>query len=222
MKIEMTPLSLSDIPADSTNLFVVNNTDLSRSRPKGVFHLVITDASNQEVQINLPKTWLPINLADYCDVPSILRSSKFKELVRRGIFLVISDEEARKHRSSSKGVAEIASVKAIENTINGVVSKALTDAPAQVVVYGNEGPAVSDPNAPPPAAEFAQQEVRLQEVVQIVQDFNVNNVDDEELATRIASIEGNKTSWIWAAQQINDTTSKTYEAISDKIGQFSD
>lgn len=210
MTISITPLDISDVLKATDSLYVVNNTDLQRSRPKGTLHIVARDEAGEEVVINLPKTWIPINLASYCDVKSVTRSQNFRDLLRKSIVYAVSDDQAKTILSSGAGLAEHKRVMALEN----MVSKATGGAqPTEITIFGGD----DTPAQTPATAKNAP--LRDTHVEEIVSDFNAG-MDDEALSKRIPGIIGDKDSWIWASQQIKDTGSLTYLAISDKLGEF--
>lgn len=216
--IKVVPLEMQAIQKLTESLYVINNTNLGRAQAKGVLHILILDSTGQEVQINVPKTWLPVNLGNYCDVPSITKSSKFRELVRKGVIVVISDEQANAILDSEEGKTEAQRVRDVEGRTAAGIRNSFANTNAAVVQHGAAEMAAQ---GKAPTADMNKEIDINPQVKAIIEGYN-GEVPDEKLLEQIKATHGDKDSWIWACAQINDPGSAIYLALADKVEEFHD
>lgn len=215
--MQVTPLDMAAIQKLTNNLYAINNSNLGRTMPQGVVHLLVTDSSGQEVTINIPKTWIPTNLGDYCDVPAITKSSKFRELVRKRILIIISDEEAEALLSSSPGRAESENVSKKQHELNQAMKQSFAPQDTRVSKHGD-----ASSGAPPQFTNTSNSEPVIDGQVRDIIAQYKQGMSDTDCVEAITHIVGDKESWIWASQQVADTSSATYMIIMDKISEAED
>lgn len=74
------------------HLFVKN----SIKRNNMVILLDVRDETGKTTCINLPKTWIPIDLLDYVDKDSITKSIQLRSFLRSGVLSLVDADDAER------------------------------------------------------------------------------------------------------------------------------
>lgn len=91
-------------------VYIINNSDLDGERPKGDVYLTINQANNNPVLINIPSTWVPLDLTSYATRESILTSPDFRRALNNQTLLPISPKVAGEILLTEEAVAEVRSI----------------------------------------------------------------------------------------------------------------
>lgn len=99
-------VNFTDLMKDeSEDLYVKNNTGRSKTIEAGSLACnVNTEMGMRAIQI--PLTWVPINLAQQAERKSILRSPDFRLMVSRGWVIIVPTEDAESMLSTREGMIE--------------------------------------------------------------------------------------------------------------------
>ena len=89
--------------------YVINNTISApiNNGKRAIFHMDIKDESGEVVVISIPNTWIPIDLAGFCDPRILLRSQNFRKNVTNNNLVVVSRDEAKQIRQLPAAQDEI-------------------------------------------------------------------------------------------------------------------
>lgn len=75
--------------ADSSQLFVLN-----KSNPRGNVNFVVVDAAQQKISVQVPVTFIPVDLSIFATKNDILRNPNFRRLIARGFVHIVSTDSA--------------------------------------------------------------------------------------------------------------------------------
>lgn len=85
-----------------THLYVKN----AIKRDNMVILLDIRDETGKTTCVTLPKTWIPIDLLDYVDKDSLVKSIQLRSFLRSGVLALVDADDAEKVLSTKEAVAE--------------------------------------------------------------------------------------------------------------------
>ena len=97
MSIKVTPImSFQAIQklVDAGDLYVINNSDLGNKQSRGNIVMDINGENNNSFAVTILNTWVPQNLANFCDPQLYMKSNTFRNFVAKNILIVIATEEA--------------------------------------------------------------------------------------------------------------------------------
>lgn len=77
--------------ADSSQIFVLN-----KSNPRGNVNFVVVDSGQQKISVQVPVTFIPVDLSTFATKQDVLRNPNFRRLVARGFIHIISSDSAEK------------------------------------------------------------------------------------------------------------------------------
>lgn len=99
-------VNFTDLMKDeSEDLYVKNNTGRSKTIEAGSLACnVNTEMGMRAIQI--PLTWVPINLAQQAERKSVLKSPDFRLMVSRGWVIIVPAEDAESMLSTREGMIE--------------------------------------------------------------------------------------------------------------------
>jgi hypothetical protein len=97
--------------ASSSSVFVLN-----RSNPRGNINFVVTDAAGRNIGVQIPVTFIPVDLSMFCVKSDLLRTPTFRRLSVMGAFDIIESSSAEKMLKDPKARAEF-------NRINDVLAR---------------------------------------------------------------------------------------------------
>ena len=75
--------------SDSSHLYVLN-----KSNPRGNVNFVVTDSGQQKISVQVPVTFIPMDLTTFASKEDVLRSPYFRRLLARGFLHIISEDSA--------------------------------------------------------------------------------------------------------------------------------
>lgn len=75
--------------ADSSQIYVLN-----KSNPRGNVNFVVVDSGQQKISVQVPVTFIPVDLSTFATKEDVLRNPNFRRLVARGFVHIISSESA--------------------------------------------------------------------------------------------------------------------------------
>ena len=222
MAISVTPIkSFAEIKkiAEEGDLWIINNTDLGNSRPRGNIALSIKDANGETIPVVLQATWIPINVATMCDPVAVATSQQFRSEVGKNNVVVITNKEAAAilEREDAKIEQE-----EVENFRRGL-SKAngttpvMSDSSKISITTNNSGS--SSRSLPQIAQSDAVENINEDDNIlhKMVAEFNsgilTNEHAEEAFPTLNPSLDALKT----ASGNIQNTGSKFFNMVADAI-----
>lgn len=214
MSVTVQPLTWSEIDRlqEGASLYVINNSDMNRKQPRGEVHLAIQDG-DQEVQVPIPNTWVPINLVEHVKLSSLKASVTLRTLLRGQVLVAISNARAEELLSSPKGQEE---ARRVRNIMSTTVSSMIGIQSEQITIDTSAGSKVQEPataNATTggPSSTIA---------TGIVEEYN-NGGDESELIDRLTrEFEGgrvDRADLLTAMDNMLNKGSRLYLAMADFI-----
>lgn len=93
-KREITPMNIADIEPNARHLYLLNTTKGDR---RGPIHMSVPKLSGSgSTAINIPLTWIPVDILDQCAVEQLIKSSDFRRMVSFGVITIVSEEDQEK------------------------------------------------------------------------------------------------------------------------------
>ncbi len=86
---------------ESSALHVMN-----KATPRGNINFTITAANNQRTGMQVPITWIPIDLSNFAQKNDVLRDPNFRRLVAKGFLHIVDNDDAEKALLSDKAIKE--------------------------------------------------------------------------------------------------------------------
>lgn len=77
--------------ADTSSLFVLN-----KSNPRGNVNFVVVDSGQQKISVQVPVTFIPVDLSVFSERSDVLRNPHFRRLIARGYLHIVSSDSAEK------------------------------------------------------------------------------------------------------------------------------
>lgn len=87
--------------ADSSQLFVLN-----KSNPRGNVNFVVVDNGQQKISVQVPVTFVPIDLSVFATKEDVLRNPNFRRLVARGFLHIVSTDSAEEFLQDERAQKE--------------------------------------------------------------------------------------------------------------------
>lgn len=88
--LKLKRLTIAEVEKQNTSsLFVMN-----KSVPRGNINFTIADGAGQSVGIQVPQTWIPVDLSNFAVKEDVIRNPNFRRLVARGFFHLVDAAEA--------------------------------------------------------------------------------------------------------------------------------
>jgi len=75
--------------SDTSHLYVLN-----KSNPRGNVNFVVTDTGQQKISVQVPVTFIPLDLTTFATKEDVLRSPYFRRLLARGFLHIITEDSA--------------------------------------------------------------------------------------------------------------------------------
>lgn len=75
--------------AESSQLYVLN-----KSNPKGNVNFVVVDEAQQKISVQVPVTYIPVDLTTFATKKDVLRNPNFRRLIARGFLHIVSTDSA--------------------------------------------------------------------------------------------------------------------------------
>jgi hypothetical protein len=118
--------------SSSSSVYVFNH-----SKPRGNINFVVTDAAGRNIGVQIPVTFIPVDLSMYCVKSDLLRTPNFRRLATMGVFDIIESSSAEAMLKDPKARAEF-------NRIHDVIAR-------DEAVF--QAPVSDSINAEPPKSE---------------------------------------------------------------------
>lgn len=207
---EVTVLSMDAINVATGSLYVINNSDRGRSQAKGIIVFSVTEQDGSSVVVELPRTFIPLDLTQWASLDSIKQSTEFRALIRSGALLAIDSNDARKYLSSTAAAAEITRLRQDNKIVIGSV--------ASKEVFNIDSSTVASSRITTPVQEEA---ATINPVLRrLVDEFQAGG-DDVDLANQLRTLTNlTKEDLVWASEQIKATDSEFFLALADVDAPF--
>ena len=201
--------------AASGSLHVINNTDQSNTRARGIIAMDVTGEDNQPFAIIIPDTWIPVDLAGYCAPVLFLKSNVFRRFITQKNLLVVNASTAKEmlnapsYKEEQKRVNEfIAGKRNALNTAMGsggvedgtVVINTGSSMNFNVAVNSSEDNVVPDNN----------------ELHRLISQFNSGEINDEQAVEMLTTLSPD----IGALKEVSGSVLNTGSALFGKIGDL--
>lgn len=105
--MDITTLSMEQLNTLTGSIYVINNSDLYRTQAKGIIIFSVTEKDGSNVTINIPKTFIPLDITRWASVEAIKTSTDFRTLVRKGAIVVVDASEAKMFLKRPEALAEM-------------------------------------------------------------------------------------------------------------------
>lgn len=86
---------------ESSSLYVLN-----KSNPRGNVNFVVTDMGQQKISVQVPVTFIPIDLTSFATKQDVLRSPSFRRLLARGFLHIVTPESAEEFLQDERAAKE--------------------------------------------------------------------------------------------------------------------
>lgn len=121
MSKNVTALSAQELIDQTTGpIYVLNNTEASIGQGGDVFVTVNQNGQNRSLQV--PLTWLPVEVTRMIPRKYIVDSSYFLEALGKGLLIAISAEDAQKILSQPAAAREQARLRSAEEAVKAAMS----------------------------------------------------------------------------------------------------
>ena len=102
IKVKLQRLTVTQAEkADDSQLFVLN-----KSNPRGNVNFVVVDSGQQKVSVQVPVTFIPVDLSTFATKADVLRNPNFRRLVARGFVHIVSSESAEEFLQDERAQKE--------------------------------------------------------------------------------------------------------------------
>lgn len=102
IKVKLERLTVSQAEkSDSSQIFVLN-----KSNPRGNVNFVVVDAGQQKISVQVPVTFIPVDLSTFATKQDVLRNPNFRRLVAKGFVHIISTDSAEKFLEDPRALKE--------------------------------------------------------------------------------------------------------------------
>jgi hypothetical protein len=211
-------------------LYVINNTDAipNNGGIRGVFHMVIKDSNGEEISINIPNTWVPVDLAQFCDPSIIANSHLFRSNVNSGYLVVIAKDQATQILNTEAAKSEINRYKKEQQERNATRSLSTSD--RATINTNNTTPVMNntpDLSGNPAETAASSQNGNNQplsnfdrEFMNILQRYNAGKATEKQTIIDISSINGMPSDDVVTSgsNQISASSSNIRKYLSMVIG----
>ena len=198
IKVKLQRLTVTQAEkADDSQLFVLN-----KSNPRGNVNFVVVDSGQQKVSVQVPVTFIPVDLSTFATKADVLRNPNFRRLVARGFVHIVSSESAEEFLQDERAQKE-------HNRIFDVLNDDYD--------LGNfQAPVDEQVNAAPPEAE--------QQVSQFVQNILLRTDDSAddlivELEAKLDTMSVQDINYLrdnTSSAQLKEWCSEAMEALEDE------
>lgn len=96
--------------SEDTQLFVIN-----KSNPAGNVNFVVSDSNNNRTAVQVPITFIPMDLTLFAKKNDVLGDPNFRKLVARGFLHIVDTEDAEKFLETPKAKEELNKVLGVIN-----------------------------------------------------------------------------------------------------------
>lgn len=148
--------------ADSSQIFVLN-----KSNPRGNVNFVVVDNAQQKISVQVPVTFVPVDLSVFSTKEDVLRNPNFRRLIARGFLHIISTESAEEFLKDERAAKE-------HNRIFDVLQ--------EDVDLEFQAPVEDQINAAPPETKDAQVNQFVQNIL-----LRAASENDDDLITELES-----------------------------------
>lgn len=212
MSLNVTPLTHYDAVKQTDHCYVINNSNGQNKRPRGILFMSVKDG-DREVAIELPATWIPIDLYGYASPEAIRQSVDFRTLMRENHIVAIASNEAKEILGTSaareeKGRISLRSdTKSDDNVNTGKIS--INTGGSSVITESSVATASSPVN---------------EQLVTLINGFNNNEIMDERASQNLrqmvnagqVSLQQLQSS----AMKISNTGSTFYSTLEELISEL--
>lgn len=102
IKVKLDRLTVSQSEKDQgSQLYVLN-----KSNPRGNVNFVVVDNAQQKISVQVPVTFIPVDLSVFGTKDDILRNPNFRRLIARGFLHIISTESAEEFLQDERAQKE--------------------------------------------------------------------------------------------------------------------
>jgi hypothetical protein len=103
---EITKVSITDIDSgeiSNKNIWVLNRTGKESNTIRSEIGIAIDNGDKPDLMLKIPNTGLPICVSDQINSEILLKSSRFRQTIHKGIICLVEANSARKFRDSIEG-----------------------------------------------------------------------------------------------------------------------
>ena len=216
MQLEILPVTnFAEIEkmAKEGYIYVINNTDNGGKQNRGNFSMTIKDEAGDAFSVLIPATWVPQDLASFCDTSLFMRSMVFRSAVSSGSLLVMKKQDAQDIMARPEAKAETIRIREYTSGIKQF-SNAPVSQDATVSIRTNTASHVSELTS-----EMANRATSAddQALINLVGQFNAGNVTEETAIEQLKRLTASAEILKDVATTITKTNSHFYEMIGQLI-----
>ena len=86
---------------EGSSIFVLN-----KSNPKGNVNFVVTDMAQQKISVQVPVTFVPVDLSMFATKEDVLRNPNFRRLIARNFLHIVTSESAEEFLADPSATKE--------------------------------------------------------------------------------------------------------------------
>lgn len=207
--MQVTAMTMEAVNKAKGSLYVVNASDRNRTKPKGNVIFTVSEADGSVITIELPKTFIPLDVTTWASLDAVKGSTEFRALLRKGALVAISSEDAEQYLRSPSAQAEITRLRKdshLFGAIGSSVEKFNLDSGSMTTTISRNEVAGTNSNT------------INGELYKLVAEFN-NGGDDNALANRLRTLKTlTVDDIVWATDQVKATDTEFFKALSEVLG----
>ena len=191
---KITDFSIIKKMAEEGYLYVINNTATyaGNNGSRGVYHMTVKDENGEQFDINLPSTWVPIDIATMCNPMTVFNSQNFRKNVSNNYLVVVAKEQALKIINSPEAKTEIAKIEKQNNNTTNLSNEISINTNSSLTMdkktVAPENASVNSPpeNATTAPANLSEYDI---EISGIITEFHNNKISELEAIKRMGSMD---------------------------------
>lgn len=211
MSLNVTPLSHSEAVKQIDHCYVINNSTGRNERPRGIMFLSVKDGDREQA-IEIPATWIPIDLYSYVSPEALRASVDFRTLIRENHLVAISEKEADNILSSSSAKTEAKRVSEVSDAYKKTRSS-LTNGQISISTGGNSMLVTEDA----PAASSGPNP----QFLNLIESFNNGDISDDRASEQLRGMVNSGVVTLqqlqMSAMKVKNTGSMLFRTIEGEI-----
>lgn len=209
--MQVTAMTMESINKAKGSLYVVNSSDRNRTKPKGNVIFTVSESDGTTITIELPKTFIPLDVTTWASLDAIKGSTEFRALIRKGAIVAIPNDDAEQYLRSPVAQAEITRLRKDANLFGAIGSS--------VEKFNLDSGSMTSTTIPRNDDIKVGSKTQINtELMQLVEEFNAGG-DDADLANRLRGLRNlTVDDVVWATDQVKATGTEFFNALSEVLG----
>jgi len=221
MGIQVTPIkSFAKITelATSGDLYVINNSDLGNKQSRGNVVMDIVGENGASFGVTVLDTWVPQNLANFCEPLLYLKSNTFRELVAKEILVVLDTKNATDILTTPQAIQAVHEKDEARRAYaaNLTASTTISAGPEKKININTNNNGLSETVTTEKSAAINHDDNELH---RLVANFNANAISDELAVQALFTLRPSLDALKVVGGEIANTSSQFYLKIGDMISE---